>query len=51
MKCHLCDNHFEIETDPKVGLYIDATVKTLTYCILEARQLQYSCQGACDDYM
>ena len=19
MKCHLCDNHFEIETDPKVG--------------------------------
>ena len=18
MKCHLCDNHFEIETDPKV---------------------------------
>lgn len=20
MKCHLCDNHFEIETDPKVSL-------------------------------
>ena len=19
MKCHLCDNHFEIETDPKVS--------------------------------
>lgn len=19
MKCHLCDNHFEIQTDPKVG--------------------------------
>ena len=22
MKCHLCDNHFEIETDPKVSLLI-----------------------------
>lgn len=20
MKCHLCDNHFEIQTDPKVGI-------------------------------
>lgn len=22
MKCHLCDNHFEIETDPKVRIGI-----------------------------
>ena len=29
MKCHLCDNHFEIETDPKVSkwyMYCKVTV-------------------------
>lgn len=24
MKCHLCDNHFEIRTDPKVGYNVFA---------------------------
>lgn len=23
MKCHLCDNHFEIQTDPKVSSPVD----------------------------
>ena len=38
MKCHLCENKFEIETDPKVGLYCKPTFYKLrrpTFCILD----------------
>ena len=34
MKCHLCDNHFEIQTDPKVCGMGYLNVAVICRCIL-----------------
>ena len=48
MKCHLCDNHFEIQTDPKVPQDASTSPFVLLTCVMQASNNLHSVQMRSD---